>query len=145
MQRRPVDISRDDAREVATIALLLALSVRIGAGVVKAVEEATREYTWQSIVGEFLAPVGSSLGLMSIGAILIVVLSPNGSITAMVQLSARLAAFVVMTLGAISTIFALTNQATVLTGLWISMINGLSAAILGGAGWWIIRNFNNQR
>ncbi len=145
MRKRPVDISRDDAREVATVALLLAAGFRIGAGFFKAIQEASGVHTWQSVLGQFLVPVGSSLGLMAIAAVLLVVLSPNGSITPQLYRVTRLVALIVMVLGAGSTVYSLTNQATLLTGLWISLMNGMSATTLGGGGWWIMRHFNSER
>lgn len=141
-----VSISRDEAREVGVLALLVVIGLRIGAGVVQMLDELNAPWTFRSLLGRFLAPVGSTMGLLTIGAVLLVVLSPNGSITDGLTTATRRTAATVAGLGVISAFYTLTlSYNDLLPSIWFVMINALAAATLGAAGWWIMRNFDGDR
>ena len=77
---------------------------------------------------------------------LLVVLSPSGSVTTGVVQLCRRAAAAVALLGAAASVYSLAfSYATPLSRLWFAMINGLAAATLGATGWWILRNFDGDR
>jgi hypothetical protein len=141
-----MSLSRDEAREIAAVALMLTIGLRIAAGVFQLIEEAQRESTWRSLLGRFLAPVGSTLGLLALALALLLVLSPTGSISMRaMRLSTNIVGFIAV-LGAVSVVNGLTSGlGDVLNRLWFVLINGFAAAILGGAAWWILRNFDPQR
>ena len=141
-----MSISRDEAREIAIAAILITVAIRIAAGLIQVVDELTGAFTFTSLADRLFAPVGSAIGMLSLAAVLIVVLSPAGSVTTGVATATRWTAAVVGVIGLLAgahTITRATNN--VLPGIWFAMINGLAAAILGGTGWWILRNFNSER
>lgn len=141
-----VSLSRDEAREIAVTALLLAIGMRLLAGLLQFFEELGRDNTWRSLLGRFLAPVGTTMGMLALGVALLLVLSPTGSIS---MKSSRLSTNVVglvAVLGAISVINGLTSGlGSAVNRLWSVLIDGFGAAILGGAAWWILKNFDDRR
>lgn len=138
-------LSRDEAREVAAVALMLTMSLRLLAGVFQVVDELSREWTWQSALGRFLAPVGSTLGILALALALLFVLSPPGSISMRASSFATLLCGVIGLLGAISVINGLSGVGSVAGRIWFTLINGASAAVLGSAAFWILRNFESNR
>jgi hypothetical protein len=141
-----VSISRDEAREIAILGLLATAAIRAGAGVVKLIEELGGAWTVRSLLSQLFAPIGSTIGMLILAAVLIAVLSPTGSITpAVVGLTRRAAAGVAI-LGAAAAFNTLAlSYSTTLGKIWIAMINGLATTVLAGTAWWIIRNFDDQR
>ncbi len=147
MEGRPTrGVSRDEAREVTIMALLITLALRIGAGVLQAVDELIGPTETRELLVRLFAQIGSTVGILTLSSVLIVVLSPRGSVsTATADLVRRVAATVTV-LGLLGALHTLTLPFTPLLGrIWLSMINGLAAATLAGAGWWILRNFDEQR
>lgn len=141
-----MSISRDEARELAVIGLLATATLRIGAGVFQLIEELGRTYTFRSLLSRFFAPIGSTVGMLVLGAVLIVVLSPQGSVTTGIVNAARRGAAAVMVLGLGASFHSLAlSYNTALGRLWFVMINGLAAATLGGTAYWIIKNFDGER
>ena len=141
-----MSLSRDEAREIAAYAIGLVIALRIGAGVLQAAEEMGGLWTAQSVFGRFLAPVGSTMGMLSLALALLVVLSPSGSIEAPVFACAKWLAGIVAVLGAASILNTLAFSAGGLANrLWFSAINGSSAAVLGASSWWILVRFNQDR
>ncbi len=139
-------ISRDEAREIAVVVLLATAGLRVGAGVVQAIEELTGAWTVGSVLDRLFAPVGSTLGFATLGAVLIVVLSPNGSITPGVATACRRAAGILAAIGMAAAVHTLLfGFASSLTRVWFAMINGLAAATLTGGAYWIIRGFDPRR
>lgn len=141
-----MSISRDEAREIAIIGLLATIGFRVGAGVFQLIEELDGQWTARSALDRFFAPIGATIGMLTLGAVLVVVLSPAGSITpGLVGVTKRVATGVAG-LGAAAAFntLALSYNST-LGKLWIAMINGLAAATLAGTAWWIIRNFDQDR
>lgn len=137
--------SRDEAREIAIVALLLVAGLRVLSGVVQLVEEMDREHTWQSLAGRLLAPVGSTLGLLVFAAAMIAALSPSGSVSRRVMSSARDGSGVVGVLGVASSMLGLTTGFSATGRLWFVLINGFAATVLGFTGWWILRNLDPSR
>lgn len=139
-------ISRDEAREIAITALLLAVALRIGSGVVQGVEEVGREWTLRSLLGRVFAPIGSTIGIMTLGLALLAALSPSGSVSTRLLGVARAATAVVAVLGVAAALNSLTAGFSGWAGrLWFSMMNGLTAAVLAGAAWWILTNLDADR
>jgi len=140
-----VSLSRDEAREIAVVAVILTIVLRLLAGVFQVVDELSRAWTWQSALGRFLAPVGSTMGMLSLALALLLVLSPRGSISMRVRGGAVVLTGFVATLGAISVINGLTGFGPIAARLWFTMLNGASAAVLGAAACWILLNHDDQR
>ena len=139
-------ISRDEAREIAITALLLAIGLRFGSGLVQGIEELGREWTWRSLAGRVFAPIGSSIGLMALGVGLLAALSPSGSVSTRLLRVTRFTAGAVTVLGVAAALNSLTAGFSGWEGrLWFSMMNGLTAAVLAGAAWWILYNLDPDR
>ena len=139
-------VSRDEAREVAAVALALTIGLRILSGVVQVIDELNRGWTWGSLAGRFLAPVGSTMGLLTLALVMLLVLSPNGSVSPAVFRATRYITVVVAVLGALSVVNSLTaGLGSVASRLWFVLLNGSAAAVLGGAAWWIITRFDPDR
>jgi len=139
-------ISRDEAREIAITALLLAIVLRVGSGLVQGIEEVGRDWTWRSVLGRIFAPISSSIGLMALGAGLLAALSPSGSVSPRLLALTRLATGVVAILGVAAALNSLTAGFSGWEGrLWFSMMNGMTAAVLAGAAWWILTNLDPER
>lgn len=141
-----MSISRDEAREVAVVGLLATIALRVGAGVLQMIEELTGQWTVNSALGRLFAPIGSTVGILALAAVLLVVLSPSGSVTPSVTVAVHRAAAVVTLLGVAASVTMLVlSPGRLIQDLWIAMINGLAATTLGGTAWWIIRNFDQDR
>jgi hypothetical protein len=139
-------VSRDEARELAIIGLLVALGLRVGAGLLQALDEARFPSTTRSILSRFFAEIGSTVGMLTLGAVLLAVLSPRGSVTNGMRELVHRVAGTVMVLGVLGAFVALSFGFDVGLGrLWFAMRNGLSAATLAGTGWWIMRHFDDDR
>ncbi len=139
-------ISRDEAREIAIIGLLAATALRIGAGVLQAIEEIGGAWTIRSMLSRFFAPVGSTLGLLVLGAVLVAALSPEGSVNREMTRLCRIAASLVALLGVSATLYTLAwSYSPPLARMWFAMINGLSAATLGGTAYWIASRLDPHR
>lgn len=141
-----MSISRDEARELAIIGLLVTLGLRIGAGMLQTIDELTRTTTVTNVLSRFFAQIGSTVGILTLAAVLIVALSPSGSVTTAVSVLCRRVAGVVTILGLASAFHTLTlSYNSALGRIWLAMINGLAAATLAGTGWWILRDFDEDR
>jgi len=141
-----VTISRDEAREIAVVGMLVTVALRVGAGILQLIDEVDGEWTVRSAASRLFAPIGSTVGILVLGAALLVVLSPNGSITSGVMTLCRRAATAVAGLGAAASFYTLAfSYAAPLARLWFAMINGLAAATLAGTAWWILRDFDADR
>lgn len=139
-------VSRDEAREIAVIGLLVALGLRVGAGLLQTIDELSGPTNTRNVLSRFFAQIGSTVGILTLAAVMLVVLSPTGSITRGVSdLCRRVAAWVTV-LGLAGAFHTLTlSYNSTLGRLWFAMINGLAAATLAGTGWWILRNFDESR
>ena len=139
-------LSRDEAREIAATALMLVIGLRLLAGVFQMVDELSRSWTWSSLLGRLLAPVGSTLGLFALGLTLVLVLSPSGSISMGANRVATVLVGAVAGLGALSVVNGLVQGGGGIGGrLSFVLLNGSAAAVLGGAAWWILKNFEPER
>ena len=139
-------LSRDEAREVAAIAIGLTIALRVGAGVFQMLEELSGEWSSRSLLSRFLAPVGSTMGILALALALLLVLSPTGSIEQRAFSWARPVAGVVAVLGAVSALNGITSGfGSVMSRIWFAAINGFAALVLGAAAWWILSNFDPDR
>lgn len=141
-----MSVSRDEAREIAVVGLLIALGLRIGAGLLQTFDELAGPTDTRNVLSRFFAQIGSTVGILTLAAVMLIVLSPRGSITSGVtRLVHRVAAGVTILglAGAFHTMTLSYNSA--LGRVWFAMINGLAAATLAGTGWWILRNLDDER
>lgn len=139
-------VSRDEAREIAIIGIFLALTLRIGAGVVQAVDELIEFPVGRNVLSRLFSQVGSTAGILTLAAVMIVVFSPVGSISSAMRDLVRRVAGAVTLLGLAGAFFSLSfSYNSGLGRITFAMINGLSAAALAGTGWWILRNLDDQR
>lgn len=141
-----MSLSRDEAREVAVVAILVTTALRIGVGVLQMIDDFGEFSTLRSLTSRLLAPIGSTVGMLALAAVLIIVLSPTGSVTNGVVTAGRRMAAVVAALGIAATFHSVVlGYNHFLAKLWFAMNNGMAAAVLGGAAYYIIRNFDSQR
>lgn len=141
-----MSISRDEAREIAIAAILLTISIRIAAGFLQMADELGGSWTFSSLADRLFAPVGSTIGMLALAAVMIVVLSPTGSITPGVVKAVQWVTAAVALVGVLASMHTITRgNSDLLAGFWFAMINGLAATILGATAWWILRNFNADR
>ncbi|MGI9606518.1 MAG: hypothetical protein ACR2P0_10310 [Acidimicrobiales bacterium] len=145
-------ISRDEAREIACTALLLTIGRRIAAGAVQSIQEIDRASTGstfeqtRAVADRFLSHSGSTSGMLALGVSLLVVLSPTGSITPRLVVITERVVAIAAVFGVMSALNALTTAgASTLGKLEFALRNGFAAALLAGAGWWILRNLDPQR
>lgn len=141
-----MSISRDEAREIAIVGILATVVLRLGAGVLQLIDEIDQQWTARSLADRLFAPIGSTVGMLALGAVLLIVLSPTGSITpAVIKASRRMAALVAL-LGIAASFHSLAlGYSDVMARIWFAMINGLAAATLGTTAWWILKNFDADR
>ncbi len=110
------------------------------------VDELSRGWTWRSLLGRFLAPVGSTMGLLVLALVLLIVLSPKGSVSNPLFRTARIQSLLVFALGSVSVLNSLSSGfGSFVSRLWFSLINGFAAVVLAGAAYWIIANFDPDR
>ncbi|MEM7273935.1 MAG: hypothetical protein AAF547_12695 [Actinomycetota bacterium] len=141
-----MSISRDEAREIAILGLLVTAALRALAGVFQVLDELDGPWTVRSLLSRFFTPIGSTIGMLILAAVLIVVLSPSGSITDGVRTLTRRAAAIVLGLGLGASFNSLAlSYSTTLAKIWFALINGIAAATLAGTAYWIIRNFDGER
>lgn len=139
-------LSRDEAREIAAVALMLAVGSRLAAGVFQVLDELDRGWTFSSLFGRLVAPMTATAGLMVIALALLLVLSPPGSISMRSNQIALMLAAIVTVLGA----GAILNEIVFSLGTWQQRMSRISqelaiVTVLGGAAYWILRNFDPQR
>jgi hypothetical protein len=142
-----VSISRDEAREVAILALLATAALRVLTGALRVLEELSRNaYTTRSLLTELFSPLNATAGGLVLGAVLLVVLAPRGSLSSGMETLVRRAAAIMFGLGVAATVHTVFfSLATGLGRWWFAMINGMATAILAGTGYWILRNFDPDR
>ena len=139
-------ISRDEAREIAIVALLVTIGMRIGAGVFQVIDDLGHQSDLRALTGRLFTPIGSTIGIMTLGAMLLVVLSPAGSVTTGVVTATRRIAGLVAAMGIGASFHTIVlGYSQLLAKLWFAMINGLAAATLGAAAYWVLRNFDGNR
>lgn len=128
------------------MALLLVVGLRMLSGLVQLIEELGREYTISSALGRFLAPVGSTMGILVFGASLLGVLSPTGSVDPRLKSTVATAAAIVAVLGVVSVVNSFSLGFSVISSrIWFALIEPLAATMLGGTGWWLHRSLDPDR
>lgn len=142
-----MSLSRDEAREVGAIAIGLTIALRWIAGVFQAFDEVTGgQWTFRSLLGRFLAPVGATMGMLTLALALLIVLSPNGSIDKRTFRFGEWLAVGCAGFGVISVLNSLVfGFGSVIGRIWFAALNGFAAVILGAAAWWILANFDPNR
>ena len=141
-----MSLSRDEAREIAATALILTVVMRVLTGVFKVVDELDGAWDTRSLMGQFLAPIGSTVGVLSLGLALLVVLSPSGAISPVVHRVAEPLAGTVAALGALAVLNSIVwGFDDIWDGVSFALMNGFAALVLAGAAWWILSNFDPSR
>lgn len=141
-----MSISRDEAREIAIVGLLATVVLRVGAGVLQLIDDIGQHSSFRSLTGRLFAPIGSTVGMLALAAVLLIVLSPSGSVTPAVINASRRVVATVAALGIAASLHTVVlGYSDLLARLWFAMINGLAAATLGTTAWWILRNFDGDR
>lgn len=141
-----MSVSRDETREIVAVALMLAIGLRILSGVFQVLDELDRRWTWSSLVGRLVSPITATVGLLCIGLVLLLVLSPAGSISMRSNRIARGLTATVTVLGVLSVF----NVFVFRLGTWQQQFGRLSqelliATLLAGTGWFLLRNFDSGR
>lgn len=128
------------------MAILATILLRIGAGVLQAIDDLGEFANFRSLTSRLFAPIGSTVGMLALAAVLIIVLSPTGSVTTGVVTATRRVAAAVAALGIAASFHSVVlGYSELLARLWFAMINGLAAATLGSAAYYILRNFDIAR
>ena len=139
-------LSRDEAREIAATAIMLAIGLRLVAGLFQVLDEIDRGWTWSSLLGRMVSPVTATLGLLTIGLVLLLVLSPPGSIS---MRSNRVATALTATVASLG-IAGVFNEFVFSLGTWQQRFGRVSqelliATLLAGTGWFLLKNFDSER
>ena len=134
---------------------MFAILLRLASGVLLVVDEVTLNcsgdpdtacWTWQSVLERFLAPIGSTPGLLALALALFLVLSPPGSISMNVNFFATALCGLIGALGAVAVLNGFIGGGpSSATRIGFTLREGASAAILGGAAFWILKNFDKSR
>lgn len=141
-----MSVSRDEAREVAIIALVGTIGLRLGAALLQAFNELSNQAPMRAVLARFFAPIGPIVGLLALSAVLVVILSPRGSVTSGMRDLCRRMAGLVGLLGALGAFHTLAfGFSELVTRLELVMTTGLAAAVLAGTGWWLMRNLDGDR
>ena len=78
-------LSRDEAREIAAVALMLAIGFRAFSGLVRWLDDLDSGGGVGTFVSTAFEPVGSTMAILTLGLALLVVLSPAGAISMKVR------------------------------------------------------------
>ncbi len=142
-----MSLSRDEAREVAAVAIGLTIVLRWVAGVFQAIDEVGGgQWTVRSLLGRFLAPVGATMGMLTLALALLIVLSPTGSIEKRTFKFAEWLAAACAGFGVVSVLNSLVfGFGGIIGRIWFASLNGFAAVILGAAAWWILTSFDSNR
>lgn len=125
---------------------MLAIGLRLLAGVFQLLDELDRGFTASSLLGRFVSPITATIGLLTIGLALLLVLSPPGSIS---MRSNRVATALVGFVAALGVLGVL-NEFVYTLGTWQQRFARVSqeiliATLLSATAWWILSNFNADR
>lgn len=139
-------LSRDEAREITAIALMLAIGFRAFSGLVRWLDDLNSGGGIGTFISTAFEPVGSTMATLTLGLALLVVLSPPGAISMKVRKPATITALLV-TAG--STIIILNRLiaggGSILGRIWFTMLDKFPALILAGAALFILRNHDPER
>ena len=141
-----MSLSRDEAREVAAVAIALTIVLRWISGLFQAIEELLGPFTVRSVFGRFISTVGATMGILTLALALLIVLSPAGSIDRRTFKFAEWLGAACAGFGVLSVLNGLVFGAGSLIGrIWFALFNGFAAVILGAAAWWILSSFDAER
>ena len=109
-------------------------------------DEIDRGWTWSSLLGRMVSPVTATLGLLCMALVLLLVLSPTGSIS---MRSNRVATALTATV-AILGVAGVFNEFVFSLGTWQQRFGRVSqelliATLLAGTGWFLLKNFDPER
>ena len=139
-------LSRDESREIAAIALMLAVGLRFFSGFVRWLDELDNGGGAGTFVSTLFEPVGSTMATLTLGLALLIVLSPAGAVSDRVRKPATITAALV-TAGATIVILnrLVAGGGSVLGRIWFTMLDKFPALILAGAAFVILRNHDSNR
>lgn len=125
---------------------MLTIVLRLIAGVFQVLDEIDRGWTWSSLLGRMVSPVTATLGVLSIGLALVLILSPAGSIS---MKSNRVAIALTGTVAVLG-VLGVFNEMVFSLGTWQQRFGRVSqelsiATLLAGTGWYLLRNFDSAR
>ena len=139
-------LSRDEAREIAAVALMIAVVLRFVSGFVRWLDELSIGGGGGTLISTTFEPVGSTMALFTLGLALLIVLSPAGAISMRVTKPATvLAGFV-----SVAAVIVILNRlvaggGSVLGRIWFTMLDKFPALILAGAAFLMLRNYDAER
>lgn len=139
-------LSRDEAREIAATALMLAIGLRWLSGLVRWFDERRIGADSGTFITTVFEPVGTAMGLLTLGLALLIVLSPNGAISTRVRTAATWTATAVVA----GTVVVIINRlivggSSILGRVWFTLFDKVPALILAGAALTILRNLDGDR
>lgn len=140
-------LSRDEAREIAAVALMIAIVLRFISGFVRWLDELSMGGNTVGIfIRTTLEPVGSTMAIFTLGLALLIVLSPAGAISMRVRKPATiLSGFV-----SVAAIIVILNRlvvggGSVLGRVWFTLLDKFPALILASAAFIVLRNHDSER
>ena len=125
---------------------MIAIALRLLAGVFQVLDEIDRGWTWSSLLGRMVSPVGASAGLLSIALALLLVLSPTGSIS----MRSNKVAIVLTVIVAVIAAVGVLNEIVFSGGTWQQRLGQVSrepsiAALLAGTAAFLLKNHDPDR
>ncbi len=139
-------LSRDEAREITAVALMLAIGLRAVSGLVRWLDDLDSGGGLGTFVSTAFEPVGSTMAILTLGLALLVALSPAGAISMKVRKPATITAALV-TAGSTVVILnrLIAGGGSVLGRLWFTLLDKFPALVLAGAALFILRNYDSER
>ena len=139
-------LSRDEAREIAAVALMLAIGFRAFSGLVRWLDDLDSGGGVGTFVSTAFEPVGSTMAILTLGLALLVVLSPPGAISMKVRKPATITAALV-TAGSVIIILnrLVAGGGSILGRIWFTMLDKFPALILAGAALYILGYHDSKR
>ena len=139
-------LSRDESREIAAIALMLAIGLRFFSGFVRWLDDLSNGGGASTFISTAFEPVGSTMAIFTLGLALLIVLSPAGAISERVRRPATIISGLVTAVATIVILNRLiTGGGSVLGRIWFTMLDKFPALILAAAAFIILRNHDSNR
>lgn len=125
---------------------MVTIILRMSSGLLRVIDELGGAWDARSLLGQFLAPIGSTPGILALALALLIILSPRGAISSRIHRVAEMVAGVVAILGGAAVLHSVVWGANdVWNSVASAMTNGSAALLLGGAAWWMLSNFDPDR
>ena len=139
-------LSRDEAREVVAIALMLAIGLRFLSGTFRWLDERRIGADRGTLIATIFEPVGTTMGMLVVGLAALIVLSPKGAVSTRVHTVATWTSLAVMVGGVIVILNRLVaGGGSILGRIWFSLFDKFPAVILAGAAWTILSRLDPDR